>query len=110
MSEIEVQIDNLNPQKSNPSNSGSKDIQSYKDICKTNLCNTINRGINDNKFDKGMKIADLTPVHKKEERTDEKMYRPISGLPAGSKVFERIMEKQMIPYVQKFLSSFFMWI
>ena len=107
LSEIEDEIDKLNPKKSNPSNSvKAKDIQTYKDICKTVLHNIINRGIEDSYFDDGMKIADLTPVFKKLDRTDETKYRPISGLPAGSKIFERVIENQMIPFVQKFLSSF----
>ena len=53
-----------------------------------------------------MKNADLTPVHKKDKDTDEKTYRPVSGLPAGSKIFERIMHKQIGGYIKKFLSPF----
>ena len=53
-----------------------------------------------------MKLADLTPIHKKDVTTDEKNYRNISGLAAGSKVFERIMHKQMSEFFEQFLSPF----
>ena len=42
-----------------------------------------------------MKIADITPVHKKDDVTNVKNYRPISVLPSTSKVFERLMQSEM---------------
>ena len=41
-----------------------------------------------------MKLADITPVHKKDV-TNKSNYRSISGLPAGSKIFVRIIQRQI---------------
>ena len=43
-----------------------------------------------------VKLADITPVHKKEDPYDKDNYRPISILPLISKVFEKIIYSQAI--------------
>ena len=107
LEEIQDEIKSLNPQKSNPAKTvTSKNLQRYVDICSKPLYNIISRGIATGNFDDGMKIADLTPVHKKDVTTKETNYRNISGLAAGSKVFERIMHRQMGEFVNKFLSPY----
>ena len=42
-------------------------------------------------FPNPMKLADITPAHKKEERTIKNNYRPVSILSSISKIFKRIM-------------------
>ena len=42
----------------------------------------------------------------KKYRTYVENYRPVSVLPTISKIFERIMQKQISNYIGKFLSSF----
>ena len=107
LEEVENEIKGLNSKKSNPSNTvTSKNLQNYIDICSKTLYDIISRGIDTGYFDDGMKLADLTPVHKKDVTTDEKNYRNISGLPAGSKVFERIMHKQMSKFFDNYLSPY----
>ena len=44
-------------------------------------------------FDEGLKSADITPAHKKGDKTDKRNYRPVSVLPVASKIFERIIQK-----------------
>ena len=51
-----------------------------KQICKS-LENCINECIKQNKFPHNMKIADITPIFKKEDPLDKTNYRPISILP-----------------------------
>ena len=58
------------------------------------------------KFPNKLKYADISPIHKKLERIFVNNYRPVSILPVVSKIFERIMQKQMSLYVEKFLSSY----
>ena len=53
-----------------------------------------------------MKLADIIPVHKKDDKTDKSNYRPISGLPSGSKIFEKILHKQIGKYIETFLSKY----
>ena len=47
-----------------------------------------------------MKYAEVTPIHKKDDKTDKENYRPISILPNLSKVYERLMYNQIYPYFQ----------
>ena len=51
-------------------------------------------------------MADITPVHKKDDTTNKSNYRPISGLPSGSKIFERIIQRQIGHYMEAFLSPY----
>ena len=51
-------------------------------------------------------MADVTPIFKKKNRTFVENYRPVSVLPTVSKIFERIMQKQITDYIGKFLSPF----
>ena len=52
-----------------------------------------------------LKLADVTPVFKKGDPTSVKNYRPVSVLPNVSKFFERIMLKQILEQMNKYLSQ-----
>ena len=52
-----------------------------------------------------MKHADVSPVHEKDNYTDKKNYRPVSILSATSKIFERLMYKEVASYMEKYISS-----
>ena len=92
LTEIQSEINALNTKKSNPANSVSaKHLKEHIDICSEFLYEIINHNIRNSKYDYGMKLADITPVHKKDDVTIKSNYRPISGLSAGSKIFERII-------------------
>ena len=47
---------------------------------------------------------DVTLVFKKEDASLLKNYRPVSVLPVVSKIYERIMQKQILEYIDKHLS------
>ena len=53
-----------------------------------------------------MKYADVTPIHKKDDKTDKTNYRPISISPNLSKVYERLMYKQISSYFDLVFSKF----
>ena len=55
-------------------------------------------------FPENLKLADITPAFKKEDKNLAKNYRPVSVLPTLSRVFEKIMQKQIINHVNIFLS------
>ena len=44
----------------------------------------------------------MTPIFKKDDATCVKNYRPVSVLPSVSKVFERLMQDEMISYIEIF--------
>ena len=41
-------------------------------------------------FPNNVKLIDISPVHKKGDPTDKTNYRPVSILPAISKIFEKL--------------------
>ena len=57
-------------------------------------------------FPKNLKLADITPVHKKKDSTLVANYRPVSVLPCVSKVFERMIQKQFPSFIDEFLSPY----
>jgi hypothetical protein len=56
------------------------------------------------KFPSKLKLADITPLFKKLENIFKENYRPVSLLPVVSKIFERIIQKQMKPFMEEHLS------
>ena len=52
------------------------------------------------------KIACVAPVFKNDDRLDKSNYRPINVLNVFSKILERFLLQQMIPYLNNILSNF----
>ena len=63
---------------------------------------TINKKI----FPVSLKKADVIPSHKQFEKTDKANYRPVSLLPAISKIYERDMSAQISTYIAENLSPY----
>ena len=80
-------------------------LRESSDICAQNLLNIWNNEILGNKvFPQELKLANVTPIFKKDDATLCKNYRPISVLPSTSKIFERIIRNQLVPFIEEFLS------
>ena len=62
--------------------------------------------IEKSEFPRNLKLVDITPVYKKNDPLDKTNYRPVSVLPAVSKIFERIMQKEIIDFIVNFLSPY----
>ena len=62
--------------------------------------------VSQHKFSDNLKLADVTPVFKKDDADLTKNYRPVSVLPIVSKIFERLLQKQTISYIDQYLSNF----
>ena len=65
------------------------------------LNNCIDLGI----FPDRLKLADITPIFKSGDRTTKKNYRPVSILNIISKLFEKLMNKQFVNYIDQHLSQ-----
>lgn len=63
---------------------------------------TINLGIEYSVFPDNLKIALITPLHKKGSRSDPINYRPIALLPVLSKVYERVLQKRLLRFLLKY--------
>ena len=75
------------------------------DICAPPLNYFWNKEIITQKsFPNNLKLADVTPVFKKEDVSFLQNYRPVNDLPVISKIYERIMQKQILEYIEKHLS------
>ena len=57
-------------------------------------------------FPLSLKLTNVIPIHKAKEKTLSKNYRPINLLPVISKLFKKTMYKQIINYVENFLSPY----
>ena len=83
----------------------TKLLKEVSDICAPALNDIWNNEIITQKcFPNNLKLADVTPVFKKEDASLLKNYRPVSVLPAVSKIYKRIMQKQILQYINKHLS------
>ena len=76
------------------------------DIVSNHLSKYYNKAKNNQNYPASLKLANVVPVHKKDERTLMKNYRPVSLLPIVSKLFERNMYNQILAYIDKFLSPY----
>ena len=66
----------------------------------------INRCIYEGKFPSNLKNADVTPIHKKEDRLSKSNYRPVSILPTLSKVYEKLLHPQIYTFFNNIFSKF----
>ena len=66
------------------------------------MTNVINNGIANSHFDRDLKLADLTPVHKDDDTTNKKNQRNVSLLPIVSEIFE----KRQIPFLCGYRKGF----
>ena len=67
----------------------TKTIKKNSDIFSNFICESINNSIKSSVFPSCLKHADVTPLHKKCNKSLKENYRPVSILPILSKVFER---------------------
>ena len=83
----------------------TKHLKETSEICGEYLINVWNNQIVLNHcFPDNLKLADITPIFKKDDATLAKNYRPVSVFPCASKMFERIIQKQLMSYVDKHIS------
>ena len=81
-----------------------KVIKNNCDIFAPLLCNDFNLGIDNNKFPDALKIADIKPIFKQDDRHNKVNYRPVSLLPVISKVYEKVLYGQINEYFEPILS------
>ena len=76
----------------------------------TPLASLINASIRKCQFTHDLKLANVSPVFKKKDNLDQVNYRPVSILPAISKILEGLLAEQMTCHFQgifdHYLSAF----
>ena len=70
------------------------------------LSHVINSSLSQGIFPQALKVAKVVPIHKGGSKTDVTNYRPISLLSSFSKVYEKIMHKRILDFLDKNNSLF----
>ena len=84
----------------------AKILQTNADLFSSPLTEIFNNLVVDCAFPDDLKLADISSLYKKDDNMRNQNYRPISLLPAVSKVFERIMYNQLFDYIGTFSLHF----
>ena len=91
----------IDPKKATTGNSiPSKTLKLSAGISADILQNLFNDMLSTGNFPDNIKLADITPVFKKKDPLKRENYRPVSILSAISKIFERLMQKQIVVYME----------
>ena len=101
------EIKKLNPRKSTQSTDISiKLLKENADIFASYLCDFFNQSIENFEFPSILKNANITPVFKKGYRGSKENYHPASILPVISKIFEKLLCKQITIFMDPLLSKY----
>ena len=73
-----------------------KIIKENRDLIAHFILHNFNNALSCSEYPTSVKYADITPVFKKDHKTDKTNYRPISIIPNLSKIYERFMQNQMV--------------
>ncbi len=73
----------------------AKLLKPYASILAPELCIVINSFISNDCFPDDLKHANVSPLFKKEDNLMKSNYRPVSILPAMSKIYESILNEQL---------------
>ena len=79
---------------------GNKDLISYF------VYHNFNNALSTSQYPNSLKYAYVISLFKKDDKSDKSNYRPVSILPNLSKVYERIMQRQIYPNLNKIFSKY----
>ena len=83
-----------------------KVIKEKLGIFRSFLCTSFNRSIKTSKFSQYPKLADITPLYKKDKTDQKENYTPVSIWLNFSKIFERCIFKQMSQFFESTLCMY----
>ena len=105
--DLEREILKLDPKKANLQDDiPTKILIKTYDIISNYLSEYYNKAKQEHKYPTSLKMADVIPIHKKNEKTLAENYRPVSLIPVVSKLFERNMYTEIINFIENSLSPF----
>ena len=81
-------------------------IKGNSDLFAEIICKYINESLEKSKFPDSLELTNVTPVFKKGAHTSKNNYRPVSILLILSKLFERLINKQLSESFESILSKF----
>ena len=105
--QVKLEILKMDSSKATPSDSiPIKILKLNVDACSPPICSSYKNSLTSGKFPNELKHADLTPAFKRDDRLCKTNYRPISILPAVSKIYEKIMYRQLYAFFNSLLSKY----
>ena len=105
--ELVIEIKKLNPRKScGPDDIGAKIIQLCPTIFTDNLSKIYNHSIEICDYPSELKIAKVIALFKKGEKFNPNNYRPISLLSCFNKLFEKLLCKRLVKFLERNQISF----
>ena len=97
---VDKEVRNLNPKKATTDkNIPPKILKSNSKVCVEQLTKIFNDCIENSSFPDELKCADVTSLPKNGPTNSRTNFRPISVLPTVSKLFERLMAKQVVSLI-----------
>ena len=106
-SDIDKEVQLINPKKASTSDSIlPKILKINSEVLADTLHNLFNDMLKTGNFPDNLKLADIIPVFKKKNPLHKVNYRPVSVLPSISKVFEKLMQKQISGSINNYLSPY----
>lgn len=66
------------------------------------LCHIINLSFSQGAFPNLLKVSIVKPLHKKDCKRSMNNYRPIALIPVLSKIFEKVMHKRLVDFLNKY--------
>ena len=100
---VDREVRDLNPKKATThKNIPPKILKSNSDVCVEPLTQIFNDCIEHSSFPNELKCADVKSLPKNGPSNTRTNFRPISVMPTVSKLFERIMDKQIVAYITSF--------
>ena len=104
---VTEEVANLNESKATPIESiPAKILKDNSDILCPKIVIDFNTSIKTGIFPQNQKLADVTPIYKKDGKLSKENYRPVSVLPAISKISEKLMLYQISDYMKDKLSIY----
>ena len=83
-----------------------KFLKEYSDILSNKLKDIFNNCLDQGIFPDRLKLADISPIFKGGDSNMKKNFRPVSVLNSISKLFEKLLNKQFVTYIDQHLSQY----
>ena len=96
----------MNPEKATgPDKIPVNIVKLVASVIDSHMTNVINNDLSNNAFSESAKLASVRPIYNKDDRNEIKSYRPVSILNCFSKIYEKFLNEQLLPFVNRSISK-----
>ena len=101
-SEIDCVIKDLENKATLDTRAGPLKVANENKQFSNSVADVVTTSFREGVFPEKLKMARVIPIHKGGVKTDVSNYRPISLLPIFSKIYEKLMHKRIMEYLDKY--------